>query len=80
MEPQHKAVILQKIKELRRKHSYSQQEVSELLNMGQNTYSDLESGKTKLDIERLYQIADLYKVHLNVILGEIPPPRINFKF
>ena len=73
MEPQHKAAILQKIKELRRKHSYSQQEVAELLNMGQHTYSDMESGKTKLDVERLYQIAALYKVHLNVILGEIPP-------
>ncbi|MBP8114334.1 MAG: helix-turn-helix transcriptional regulator [Chitinophagaceae bacterium] len=73
IEPQHKPAILQKIKELRRKHSYSQQEVAELLNMGQNTYSDMESGKTKLDIERLYQIAGLYKVHLNVFLGA--PPR-----
>jgi len=41
--------------------------------MGQNTYSDMESGKTKLDIERLYQIAGLYKVQLNVFLGAPPP-------
>jgi len=45
--------------------------------MGQNTYSDMESGKTKLDIERLYQIAGLYKVHLNVFLGAPPPPPDN---
>lgn len=75
MEPQHKIVIIQKIKELRRKNNYSQQEVAELLNMGQNTYSDMESGKTKLDIERLYQLAALYKVQINIILGEIPPDK-----
>lgn len=73
MTPQQKAAILQKIKDLRKKNNYSQQDVAELLNMNQNTYSDFESGKTKLDIERLYQIAALYKIQLSVLLNESPP-------
>jgi transcriptional regulator with XRE-family HTH domain len=69
-----KIIICNKIKQLRKKHGYSQEEVAEMLNMGQNTYSQLESGKTKLDIERLHQIACLYKVSLNELLSELPTP------
>ena len=68
-------VICNKIKELRKAQGYSQEDVAMLLNMGQNTYSQLESGKTKIDIERLYQIACLYKVSLHELLNELPPPR-----
>ena len=59
-----KIVICGKIKQLRNQHSYSQEDVAIVLNMGQTTYSQLESGKTKIDIERLYQIAHLYKIHI----------------
>ncbi|OSZ73707.1 hypothetical protein CAP36_17010 [Chitinophagaceae bacterium IBVUCB2] len=72
-----KPSICQKIKDLRKKHGYSQEEVASLLNIGQNTYSQLESGKTKIDIERLHQIAVLYKIPLHMLLGELPPPPIN---
>jgi transcriptional regulator with XRE-family HTH domain len=44
-----------------------------MLNMSQNAYSLLESGKTKLDIERLYQIAWLYEISIYELLGELPP-------
>ncbi len=62
--------ICKKIKALRKKYNYSQEEVAEVLNMSQNTYSEFESGKTKLDIERLSQIAALY----NISVSELLPP------
>jgi transcriptional regulator with XRE-family HTH domain len=70
-----KEAICRKIKILRKKYGYSQEDVAVLLNMGQNTYSQIESGKTKIDIERLQQIALLYKISVHDILEELPPPR-----
>lgn len=69
-----KEAICRKIRSLRRKHGYSQEEVAARLNMGQNTYSQLEAGKTKIDVERLHQIASLYNISVHDILEELPPP------
>jgi transcriptional regulator with XRE-family HTH domain len=68
-----KVTICERIKTLRKKHGYSQEKLAEMLNMGQNTYSDLESGKRKLDIERLFQIAQFYKISINRLLEDPPP-------
>ena len=65
--------ICERIRGLRQRHRYKQEEVAERLNMSQNAYSELESGKRKIDIERLYQIAELYKVSVNLLLQELPP-------
>lgn len=66
--------ICKRIKDLRKRHHYRQGEVAEKLNMSQNSYSELESGKRKIDVERLYDIAKLYKVPVATILEELPPP------
>lgn len=66
-----KFVICERIKSLRKKHGYSQFDIADMLNMSQNAYSELESGKRRLDIERLEQIATHYKITL---LQLIPPP------
>ena len=67
-----KIIICQKIKQLRKKHGYSQEDVAILLNMEQNTYSRLERGETKIDIERLLQIAQLYKISIHDLLEVLP--------
>ena len=77
MNEQHKTIICRKIKELRKQYGYTQLEVATLLNMSQNTYSDMESGKTKIDIERLYQIAQLYNISISKLLP--PPPQIKLQ-
>lgn len=69
-----KNFICQKIKQLRKKHGYSQEIVAILLNMEQNTYSRLERGETKIDIERLLLIARLYKISIHDLLEGLPPP------
>ena len=58
-------------------HSYSQDDVAFALNMEQNTYSRMERGETKLDIERLEQIAVFYEISLYQLLDGLPPPPEN---
>lgn len=72
-----KEAICSKIKGLRRKNGFSQEDVAIRLNMGQNTYSQLEAGKTKIDIERLQQLAQLYKISVHDIIEGLPPPPPN---
>lgn len=64
--------IHEKLKLLRLQKKMSQLEVAEALLMSQNAYSLLETGKTKLDIERLYRIAEFYSININ----DFPPPPI----
>jgi transcriptional regulator with XRE-family HTH domain len=73
MEDYLKTDICRKIKELRKKHGYSQEDVAIGLNMEQNTYSRMERGETKLDIERLQQIASFYKISVHDLIDELPP-------
>ena len=63
--------ICKRIKSLRKKNGLSQEDLAASLHMSQNAYSLLESGKTKIDIERLYQIADLYNISLYDIIEEL---------
>ena len=50
-------VLLKKIKTTRIKKEITQYEMSERLNISQNSYYKIEKGKTKLDIYRLLQIS-----------------------
>jgi hypothetical protein len=44
--------------------------------MSQNTYSLLETGKTKLDVERLILIAEFYKISVYDLLDISPPKEV----
>ncbi|MFY0631524.1 MAG: helix-turn-helix transcriptional regulator [Flavobacteriaceae bacterium] len=50
-------ILLKKIKTTRIKKEITQYEMSERLNISQNSYYKIEKGKTKLDIYRLLQIS-----------------------
>lgn len=52
----------QKLKILREKKGISQGDVAEALHMAQNTYSRIETGKTKVNLELLYKFAEFYKI------------------
>lgn len=66
--------IHEKLKWLRKKHGYTQEEVAYALHINQNTYSDIETGKTKLDIERLFAIAEFYQISVYELLEIYTPP------
>ncbi|HRX94830.1 MAG TPA: helix-turn-helix transcriptional regulator [Chitinophagaceae bacterium] len=65
----------EKLKQLRKKHRLNQTDVAAALNMSQNAYSLLESGKTKMDIDRLTEIAKFYKMSIYDIVEDLPPPK-----
>ena len=62
---------------LRESNDYSQEYVADVLDITQKTYSNIESGKSKLTVERINQLADLYHVKPDYFLAE-ELPVINF--
>ncbi|MDO4303161.1 MAG: helix-turn-helix transcriptional regulator [Bacillota bacterium] len=59
----------ERIKEIREDHSYTQQKVADLLNVGQRTYCDYESGKTRIPIDSIIILARHYNVSMDYITG-----------
>lgn len=58
---------------LRESQDYSQEYVADVLNINQKTYSNLESGKSKLTVDRIQQLADLYHVKPDYFLSQDLP-------
>ena len=58
-----------RIRQLREDHDKTQQQIAELLNVGQKTYSDYELGKTRIPLESVIKLAKLYNVDMNYICG-----------
>ena len=52
----------QHIKDLRLQHNYSQNYLSEVLNVSQKTYSNMECGKSKITLEHLKTLSQVYKI------------------
>lgn len=59
----------QRIRNIREDHDLTQQKVAELLHVGQRTYADYESGKTRIPIDSLLILAKFYNVSLDYITG-----------
>lgn len=57
------------VKRLRIEHLYTQNQVAEFLSICQKTYSDYELGYTRIPIESLIKLAQLYNVDMNYITG-----------
>ena len=57
-----------KLKEFRILNNKKQQEVADYLNVKQNTYSQIESGKRKLSIEYLIKLSKFYDVSIEELL------------
>lgn len=59
----------ERIREIREDHSLTQQKIADLLNIGQRTYSDYESGKTRIPVDSLLILARFYNVSMDYITG-----------
>lgn len=59
----------ERIRELREDNSLTQQKIADFLNVGQRTYSDYESGKTRIPIDSILKLAQLYDVSVDYITG-----------
>lgn len=59
----------ERIREIREDNSLTQQKIADLLHIGQRTYADYESGKTRIPIDSLLILARFYDISLDYITG-----------
>ena len=57
------------IKEYRVKMGYTQEQIAELLNIKQNTYSNKECGKRAFTINEIKKLKDIFKVTYEDLLN-----------
>lgn len=62
-------IYYQRIRNLREDRDLTQQQIADLLHIGQRTYSDYESGRTRIPIERIMLLAQFYNVSMDYITG-----------
>ncbi len=63
-----KIMIGEKIRKIRNIKGFSQEYVSDLLNISQTAYSDIENNKTKLNLERIQEIAKIFEIDTNDLI------------
>lgn len=59
----------ERIREIREDTCLTQQKVANLLHIGQRTYADYESGKTRIPIDSIMILAKFYNVSMDYITG-----------
>lgn len=59
----------QRIRELREDNDYNQTFVANAIHVAQTSYSDYEKGKVRMPIECAIELAKLYNVDMNYLLG-----------
>lgn len=59
----------ERIRSLREDHDKTQSEIASLLKIGQRTYCDYELGKTRIPVDSLIVLAELYNVSMDYICG-----------
>ena len=59
----------EKLKKSREDAGYTQQQVSDILNIGRSTIANYEVGRTEPDLETLSNLADFYCVSTDWLLG-----------
>jgi len=64
--------IGQQIRQLREAKGYSQEYMADMLDISQSSYACLESGKTSLRVERLFQILKLLEMDVASFLNKEP--------
>ena len=60
---------IERIRELREDRDITQARIAEILNVGQKTYSDYETRKTRIPLESVIILAKFYDVDMNYICG-----------
>lgn len=58
-----------RIRDLREDHDLTQEEVANLLFIGQRTYADYELGKIRIPVDSLIILAKYYDIDMNYICG-----------
>lgn len=67
----------ERIKAIREDKDISQEELSKMLNIGQQTLSQYENNKRKLPIDLLKKYVEIFNISSDYILGITNNPEIN---
>lgn len=59
----------ERIREIREDRFLTQQKIADILHVGQRTYADYESGKTRIPIDNIMILARYYNVSMDYITG-----------
>lgn len=59
----------ERIRAIREDNFLTQQNIADILHVGQRTYSDYESGKTRIPVDNLLILAKYYNVSMDYISG-----------
>lgn len=65
-------IIIEKIKEYRKKKGFSHENMADELHISQAAYSKIEKNETKLTVDRLYQIAEILEAPVYELLDTTP--------
>lgn len=66
-------MYMQKIKELRTGKGLSQEQIAQVIGVSRPTYTAIEAGKQKLDVEEAKKLANLFGIDVDALLsGSIP--------
>ena len=61
--------LVENLYRLRKAHYYTQQEISDLLNISRQAYSNYETSKRTPDLDSLMRLADIYGVSLDQLVN-----------
>lgn len=61
--------IKDNLKEERKKHSLTQQQVADYLNMSRGAYAQYETGKNIPPLDTMIKLAELYKCSIDYLVG-----------
>lgn len=58
-----------RIRDIREDKNYTQEKIAEILNIKQNTYSQIETGKNNIQTDQLIKLAEFYNTSTDYLLG-----------
>lgn len=61
-------IAAHQIKELRLQHNYTQNHLATKLRISQKTYSNLETGKSRITLRHLLKLSDVYKMDITELI------------
>lgn len=65
-------IVIEKIKDIRKKKGYSHEYMAHQLNMSQPAYSKIENSETKLSVDRLFEISEILETPIEGFLDINP--------
>lgn len=65
----------ERIREIREDRHLTQQNIADILHIGQRTYADYESGKTRIPVDSLLILARHYDVSVDYLCGASNQPQ-----